>query len=247
MLLNATNIKEHLQLTDSIIRKYKNKQDFFKQTTNINKSFLLVRHPFCRLVSAFRDKLERSSTHADYHKDLYYIHYGSKAVKMFRRKAKTRFGEDFFSAANNFGSPRPASPIGLMGNRTQHHPIFWEFVQLLKIQRPQSMDEHWSPIFHHCELCQVNYSHIFLHENLNVEAPLIRNILNPMHNYPDVEVRRLNQTAIVKNQYWTAKLYFRQLSERDILDLYSIYKLDFLIFGYKFKYGNLSLPQHDKI
>ena len=45
----------------------------------------------CRLVSAFRDKLERYNSY-------YYTNYGRKIVTRFRRRAQEKFGSDFFSA-----------------------------------------------------------------------------------------------------------------------------------------------------
>ena len=63
---------------------------------NVNEtSFIVVRHPFERLVSAYRDKLER--THAkNYLTDWYFKQYGQKIVKKYRAKAISIFGSDFF-------------------------------------------------------------------------------------------------------------------------------------------------------
>ena len=58
-------------------------------------SFIIVRHPFERLVSAFRDKLERSNER-NYLLDYYYKQYGEKMVKKYREKAISNFGNDFF-------------------------------------------------------------------------------------------------------------------------------------------------------
>ena len=58
-------------------------------------NFIVVRHPFERLVSAYRDKLER--THAkNYLTDWYFKQYGQKMVKKYRSKAISIFGSDFF-------------------------------------------------------------------------------------------------------------------------------------------------------
>ena len=59
----------------------------------------------------------------------------------FRREAKRRFGESFFSAGNNFGSPLRNS----RGRRVEGLPIFWEFVQYVK--RSPMADEHWAPVY----------------------------------------------------------------------------------------------------
>jgi hypothetical protein len=58
-------------------------------------SFIVVRHPFERLVSAYRDKIER--THAkNYLLDFYYKAYGRKIVAQFRKRSLQKFGDQFF-------------------------------------------------------------------------------------------------------------------------------------------------------
>ena len=66
-----------------------------ERNNKTESNFIVVRHPFERLVSAYRDKLERS--HADNYKtDFYYKKYGQKIVKKYRQKATSIFGKDFF-------------------------------------------------------------------------------------------------------------------------------------------------------
>lgn len=73
-------------------------QNYLKNLKKFNQSeisFIVVRHPFERLVSAYRDKLERS--HAkNYLTDFYYKTYGRKIVQKYRQKALKKFGDDFF-------------------------------------------------------------------------------------------------------------------------------------------------------
>jgi hypothetical protein len=90
--------------------------------------FLIGRHPFHRLVSAFRDKLERSVT-PFVSRDYFFNLYGQEIATKHRSKAIQRFGREFFSAQNNFGTPLPVSGGK---SRTAELPIFWEFVQFVK-------------------------------------------------------------------------------------------------------------------
>ena len=42
-------------------------------------------------------------------------------------------------------------------------------------------------------------------------------------------------------------LYFQQLDEKDVMDLFRVYKYDFLLFGYSFTYGGKRFPQEENI
>ena len=92
---------------------------------------MIVRHPFYRLVSAYRDKLERSLAGKPQN-DWYYKLYGATIVKRYRVAAERRFGRQFFSKANHFGAPLP---VRKKGRRTAELPTFWEFIQYVKDSR----------------------------------------------------------------------------------------------------------------
>ena len=68
---------------------------------------MIVRHPFDRLVSAFRDKLERIKTNQNMETHYYYKLYGKDIVKTYRARAIENFGKEFFGPENNFGAPMP--------------------------------------------------------------------------------------------------------------------------------------------
>lgn len=60
-------------------------------------------------MAAFRDKIERiHGKDKNKNKDFYYKVYGKKIVERYRKAALAKFGENFFSAENNYGSPHPA-------------------------------------------------------------------------------------------------------------------------------------------
>ena len=103
-------------------------QELFDNANSSTTHFFIVRHPVYRLVSAYRDKLERSLA-AKVENDWYYNLYGRAIVKQYRALAERRFGHQFFSKANHFGTPLP---VRKKGHRTKELPTFWEFIQFVK-------------------------------------------------------------------------------------------------------------------
>ncbi len=213
------------------------KETLFKSYVQSNqdtvKSFLIVRHPFNRLVSAFRDKLERSRR-PDVDKNWYYRTYGKGIVARYRKDATKRFGKDFFSQENNYGAP-----FAVQGHRTAALPTFWEFVQHVKAAAVNKMDEHWRPMSNYCSACTVQYEHVFLFESIDEEGEYLKHVIDPEVAEREEWVNP-NPTSL-KNEDLT-RTYFEQLSDSDIMALYKIYEFDFKLFGYRFQFRNISLP-----
>ena len=42
-------------------------------------------------------------------------------------------------------------------------------------------------------------------------------------------------------------LYFQQLDQKDVKDLYNVYKYDFLLFGYSFTHGGERFPNDENV
>lgn len=203
------------------------------------KSFLVVRHPFDRLVSAFRNKLERchGKDRTSFKGEWYYNSYGKKIVKKYRQLAIQRFGPDFFSAENNFGSPFPISS----GWRTNQLPSWWEFVQYLLSTAPTRYDEHWKPTSIYCAVCSFKFTHILHFENIEQEERYFAEDLgasNVVH--PRWENR--NDDGISKEEMLNR--YFSLLDDDEIQALYRLYQDDFALFGFEFEYRGLKLNSH---
>ena len=196
-------------------------------------AFMIVRHPFERLVSAYRDKLGRLDQH-------YYDTYGKWIVRRFREKAIQTFGGDFLTKVHKL---QAALEMSDAGSRNDFLPSFWEFVQSVKIQL--NMDEHWRPMYEYCSICnpvqQKAFRYFLKFEDLENEESQFLSLLQW-----DKKVNRTLRINVNRPGYLSSakitELYFSVLSEEDVLQLYRVYKYDFLLFNYKFKFGDLTVP-----
>lgn len=177
-------------------------------------SVLVVREPFVRLLSAFRDKLE--SIVPPYYRKL------ARAIIMdHRRKAKKIFG-----------------PIRNLG------PTFYEFVAYLiknhKTSRKRfTFDEHWAPYYQFCSPCAVNFSVIAKVETLQRDSAYVIHelglgqILGRRVKDRKTRIRTvMNKSKDGKNTTALLKHYFSQLDKKMLNDLLQIYGIDFEMFGY---------------
>ena len=196
----------------------------------------MVRHPFERIVSAFRDKLER------YHpnNNFYFETHGKPIVQQFRRNAIDLLGSDFFNSSNNFGALLPVP-----GNRRPNAklPSFWEFVQyLIRPEIPMGMDEHWSPVYYYCSVCEKSrlaaLNYVLKFENLNNEQPAFLNYVLNVDSIDNIEHTNENRPYGISSSDITNH-YFSVLSDADIKELYKLYQPDFMLFDYNFHRGNL--------
>lgn len=202
------------------------------------KSFIIVRHPFERLVSAFRDKIERlhaSSLAQDY----YYKMHGREITRKYRAGASQHLGPDFLSKANHYGALVPVT--GRL-RRVPELPTFWEFVQDVLNTDPEQMNEHWAPIHKFCSLCMVSYDVIVKFENLAQEEVWLRRyLLGSERRLPGREVNRNTNSGGLSSAEIT-QVYFSVLTDQMVKDLFQIYSKDFELFGYSFNLRNLSFP-----
>jgi len=191
-------------------------------------SLLIVRHPFHRLLSAFRDKLERNKRKGL--NTLFYQRYGKEIVRKYRPYAIAKFGMDFFSKERNFGAPFPVE-----GFRYRQMPTFWEFIQFLIDEDGERMDKHWSPVSRWCSPCTVKYEKVFKVEEMDLEEAQKAIEPNIAHrpNFWSSPASAISENLLRK--------YFNMLEEKDVLALYDIYKLDFKLFNYTFQWKSLTL------
>lgn len=127
--------------------------------------FLFVRHPFERLISAFRNKFQQN----------YSVYFQQR----FGRLIVERYRED------------PEDSALLRGNDV----TFAEFAQYLLDPRTLQdgpLNEHWRPMAHLCHPCKVEYDVIGKYESLDEDA---RYVLNVANISDAVEFPKLNKTV----------------------------------------------------
>ena len=107
---------------------------------------MIVRHPFERLLSAYRDKLEDSESGREHGTWHYYQQYGKAIVAKYRKNEL---------------------------QTTRIEPTFAEFVEyLIHTDLALYADDHWIPYYLFCTPCLVNYDLIIKFETFEQDVGL---------------------------------------------------------------------------
>ncbi|KAL3271518.1 hypothetical protein HHI36_021997 [Cryptolaemus montrouzieri] len=152
-------------------------------------SFLMVRHPMERLLSAFRNKFEGNLTSSRY----FQARYGKHIIKKYR-----------WQRGNKMKIKQPlGSDVTLI-----------EFVQYL-INEGLNTNEHWTPVYDLCYPCAVNYTFIGKYEHLSEDSEALLDIIEappvrfPMTNsaHTRLKVREYFQMLPLKYMQALYRLY----------------------------------------
>uniref|UniRef100_A0A182WYR3 Carbohydrate sulfotransferase n=1 Tax=Anopheles quadriannulatus TaxID=34691 RepID=A0A182WYR3_ANOQN len=183
-------------------------------------SFLIVREPFERLLSAYRNKLEGC-------RNKYYKLLGEQIVKKFRKAHPPK------------GVKPPHGPT---------FREFLEFL-VSHYRSGGRFDEHWSPVYSFCTPCSINFTLIAKMETFQRDSEyIIRQagletlLLNKMPRYKARWITN-RSTSDTRN---LIPRYFAQIDEKLLTDVLEIYQLDFELFGYNSTkyYGYVQSPDY---
>ncbi|XP_068210993.1 carbohydrate sulfotransferase 11-like [Palaemon carinicauda] len=199
------------------------KIDNMNKTLGNSIKFLFVRHPFQRLVSAYRNKLEDSYMEAD--GQYFYNNYGRNIVAKYRVQEK-KANEKKASSQNALEDFEPDP------NEVEFHkePTFVEYIDYLINTDVDLYDEHWKPIWLQCHVCDFGYDYVIKYENFEEEIGIFINTLKEKGQLPSTfALQWENKGGTSLN---VTRQYLRQISDRKLWRLYEKYRHDFGYFGY---------------
>ncbi|CAL4067286.1 unnamed protein product, partial [Meganyctiphanes norvegica] len=184
----------------------KSDEEKYKVFTNALR-VILVRHPFTRILSAYRDKM----------------------VRMNPRPAQFNFRDVQLNIIKKY---RPKD-----SKETSPHPTFAEFAQYVidTTRKMRTMKDWrkvncWQPYWVQCSSCNKDHNVIMKLETMKEDERFLFTIsdLKELKQLKQSEWRHLQNVSSTD----AAPDFYRQLTRRQMTDLYNSYKLDFQIYGY---------------
>lgn len=142
-----------------------------KHILRSHKKFLFVRHPFERLLSAYKNKFEQHYNSSKY----FQARFGRLIIKNFR--------------------VNPSSRSLLTGDDV----TFEEFVEFV-ISENTIFNEHWKPIFDLCQPCLVKYDFIGKYESLYSDSDFLLNHIG-VKNITFPRVQKTVSTSTYLSKY----------------------------------------------
>ncbi|XP_077980199.1 carbohydrate sulfotransferase 11-like [Glandiceps talaboti] len=218
VLLGVINSTQADNMHHSVVRpKYFKHIPLLKRLNETEKNkrlenylkFIFVRHPFKRLLSAFRDKFES----ADRLKENFVKIHGTKIIRRYRAG----------------GHNMPEEEV----NNLRQYVQFKEFVQyVIDTAGTSEVDGHWKPINQLCSVCSINIDVIGKFENLEEDTLYVlkrAGVDDDTVSFPKFDTRATNSSTTD-----LLRRYYSSISKDNILNLYDVYKRDFILFGYPF-------------
>lgn len=169
--------------------------------------FLIVRDPFERLISAFKDKFVKNPRFEPWYKH-------DIAPAIVRKYRKSHRSNDLVASGLHF-----EDFVRYLGDVEGHRRIDRQFGEHII---------HWVTYAELCAPCKIHYSVVGHHETLEQDAPYILKAagIDTLVTYPAIPpgITRYNRTKV--------EHYFSGISKRDVRRLYARYQGDFHLFGY---------------
>jgi len=194
------------------------------EALNNSISFLIVRHPFERLLSAYRDKLQFALPHT-FHQKL-----GNAIIRKYRKAVSYERVDDnaHHPLMNSVHSHQQSGkPKKATGTRWPTFPEFVDFL-LFEAKHGADLDMHWTPITNFCTPCQVKFDIIAKFETLEedqrflIDKAGLSTAIRPEHK----------NSGKGKNTNELLLSYYAQLTKSQVKGLFQVFKYDFELFDY---------------
>lgn len=180
---------------------------FLLHRLNSYFKFFIVRDPFERLISAFKDKFVKNPRFEPWYK-----HDIAPAII---RKYRKSHHDDRESVGLQF-----EDFVRYLGDKPGRQHLDRQFGDHII---------HWLTYAELCAPCDISYNVVGHHETLELDAPYILKAagIADLVSYPNIPpgITRYNRTKVER--------YFTGISQRDVRRLYAHYQGDFSLFDYQ--------------
>ncbi|XP_039550660.1 carbohydrate sulfotransferase 10 isoform X3 [Pimephales promelas] len=177
------------------------------QRLNTYFKFFIVRDPFERLISAFKDKFVKNPRFEPWYK-----HDIAPAIIRKYRKSHDDDGETVGLQFEDF--------VRYLGDKPGRQHLDRQFGDHII---------HWLTYAELCAPCDISYNVVGHHETLEFDAPYILKAagIADLVSYPNIPpgITHYNHTKVER--------YFTGISQRDVRRLYAYYQGDFSLFDYQ--------------
>ncbi|XP_071528108.1 carbohydrate sulfotransferase 10-like [Panulirus ornatus] len=182
---------------------------------------IIVRHPFERLLSAYRDKMLRVRNKKD------------PFVKLQRQ-----ISQQYMNSEKTLSCNATVDTSSTGQNKTPVHPSFTQFLEKVQddVKRlwekgHSSINLHWRPYWTTCAPCQIDYDVIAHVETLDWDQEYIIRELGLQELLLNAHTHASNFDRY-KGTSEAAQFYFSQVPASLLRSLAQLYKPDFKLFGY---------------
>ncbi|XP_071489941.1 carbohydrate sulfotransferase 11-like [Diadema antillarum] len=200
--------------------------DYLHKYTNISHrryilknyvKFMFVRHPYTRLLSAFRSKLAPNVS--------YSFRYRNRAKGAHAPWIST-YGKTIITKYRGAEEGARVSSDW----RKEYDLTFAEFIRFVIDPDTDSYNKHWSDMSSMCLPCDIEYDVIGKYETISADAPYVLQLANvaPNISFPTPAPGSVTSSS----SPGTAERIFRSVPRDHLLKLATLYSEDFRLFHY---------------
>jgi len=180
-------------------------------------SFSMVRHPFERIVSAYKDKIENWDR-------------TESVWKHVRTICETQFGDTSFNSFVKMLTATNKQVLQKLIFQSLRQELDQSFCPTLLEGKPCCLNPHWAPLVERCLYCSTPYTVIAKFETFEDDLWYISHLANvSLDSHLRENPTKTHRKDSISS---SAVTYFQKLSVADVEALFMIYKKDFQMFGY---------------